>query len=95
MLLNVALVFGMALAVREAYASEDEDPAHNLGEAERFREEDRRHRGGKGTLGQKADRRECGRKMAESVGEEEIAAELGDKAETEDSPNGAAVGHAQ
>ena len=93
--LNVALVFGVALAVGEAYAGEDEEAAEDLGEAEGFGEEDGGHGGGEGALGEKADGGEGGGKMAEGVGEEEIATELRDEAEAEDSPNGAAVWHVQ
>lgn len=38
LLLNVALVFGMALAVGEGYAGEDEQAAEDLSEAEGFAE---------------------------------------------------------
>src|SRR5258708_30287093 len=85
----------MALAVGEAYASEDEQAAEDLGEAERFAEEDCGHGGRQRALREEADGRERSGKMAKSVGEEEIAAELGDEAETEDGPDGAAVRDAQ
>src|ERR1700692_4857685 len=85
----------MALAVSQGYASEDQQSAEDLREAERFPEEKGRHCGGQGTLREKADRSERGGQMAERVGEKEIAAELGDEAEAEDGPDGAAVRHAQ
>ena len=52
MVLDVALVFGMALAVGEAYAGEDEEAAEDLCEGEGFGEEDRGHGGGERALRQ-------------------------------------------
>src|SRR5580692_10231536 len=94
-MLDVAFVFGMALAVGETYAGEDEDAAEDLGEAEGFAKKDRGHRRGQGALREKADGSERGGKMAESVSEEKIAAEVRDEAEAEDGPDSAAVWHAQ
>ena len=51
MVLDVALVFGMALAVGEAYTGEDEDATEDLCEGEGFSEENRGHGGGEGALG--------------------------------------------
>jgi len=65
--------------VGEADAGQDEKAAEDLGEAERFAEEDCGHGGGQRALGEKTDGRERSGKMAQSVGEEEIAAELGDE----------------
>ena len=48
--LNVALVFGVALAVSEANAGENQQATEDLRKAERLAEEDRGHRGSKGTL---------------------------------------------
>ena len=95
MALDVALVFGMALAVGETYTGEDEEASEDLCEGEGFGEEDRGHGGGEGALREKAYGGERGGKVAEGVGEEEIAAELGDEAKAENGPDSASVGHAQ
>ena len=50
MTLNVGLVFGMFLAVRQGYTGEDEEAAENLRQGERFAEQDRGHGRGQGAL---------------------------------------------